>query len=423
MHWVFVNHRYFPFRGGSERHVQVLAEDLVRHGHSVTVVTSDAFDLEAFWDRRKRRVRRPAVETVNGVTVRRVPVQYGWNTPLTFQGGRRLMGEASRVLGWDAPYGRVARHFPRVAGLGEAMLASGRPDVVFAANLGLEGLPLVAADVARRCGAAFVLMPLMHLGVAGDAVAKRYVGMPHQRRLLREADLIFAMTDREAEFAVLIGAPADKTATVGVGIFPEEVSGGNGERFRRANRLEGFVVGSLGALAPDKGSPDLVSAVARARDDGVPVSLVAAGPELGAFSAWWRSQPQEVRSGTRLLGVISDAERRDMLAGIDALALPSRTESFGIVFLEAWANGLPVIAADAGAVPELVRDGVNGLIVPFGTPARIAEALRELQQDPALRARLGAAGRRRLHDEYTWPSVLERMYDAYARVLGLSVAG
>jgi glycosyltransferase involved in cell wall biosynthesis len=229
------------------------------------------------------------------------------------------------------------------------------------------------------------------------------------------------MTTREAEFAVSLGAPAAAVATVGVGIYPDEVTGGNGDGFRNAHQLDGFVVGSLGALAPDKGSIDLVRGVTLARESGAPVRLVAAGPELGGFSAWWRSQPSAMRQGVKLLGVISEPEKRDLLAGIDALALPSRTESFGIVYLEAWANLRPVVAAEAGAVPELVHDGVNGLLVPFGAPGRIAEAFRLLQQNPALGARMGEAGNRLLHAKYTWPLVLQRMYDAYDRVLGIAL--
>lgn len=422
MHWVFVNHRYHPFRGGSEQYVQVLAEDMARRGQRVTVVTSNAFDLEAFWDQRKRHVRAPTVERINGVTVRRVPIEYGWNGPLVFQGSRRLMGEASRVVDWEWPFRQVARRLPRLPALPDALVADGRPDIVFAANLGLESLPQAAVDVSRKVGAAFVLMPLLHLGVEGDPIPKRYVSMPHQRRLLREADLIFAMTEREAAFITSLGVSAKRIATVGVGVDQLAVGGGNRERFREQHGLDGFVVGAIGALAPDKGTLDLVRAAMLARAAGDDLRLVLAGPELGAFSSWWRTVPARQRRGIQVLGVISDAEKRDMLAAIDVLALPSRTESFGIVFLEAWANRLPVIAADAGAVPEIVQDGVNGLLTPFGAPECIAEALHVLKADPAQRARMGQAGEQLLEAKYTWPSVLARMAHAYERVLGIRLA-
>jgi glycosyltransferase involved in cell wall biosynthesis len=423
MRWVFINHRYAPFLGGSERHVQVLAEHLAQRGNEVSVVTTNAFDLEFFWDRAARRVRRPAVEQINGVTVRRVQIAHGWNQPLTFQGGRRAMGEASRVLSWERPFREISLRFPRLPGLSDCLLEGGVPDVIFATNLGLEGLALHAYDVARANDAAFVLMPLLHLGVEGDPIPRRYVSMPQQRRLLRNADLIFAMTDMEAEFIASLGVSKERIAVVGVGICPGEVTGGDRERFRRKHQLHGFVAGSLGALAPDKGTLDLVRAVGRARLTDEAITLVAAGPALSSFSGWWEGLPAVEREGVRLLGVISQADKRDMLAAIDVLALPSRTESFGIVYLEAWANRKPVIAAMAGAVPELVRPRENGLLVEFGKPDAIAAALLALKLQPHEAVRLGEAGERLMREQYTWPHVLARMDSAYERVLGIDVAG
>jgi len=423
MRWVFVNHRYAPFLGGSEQHVQVLAEHLARRGHEVGVVTSNAFDLEYFWDGSTRRVRRPEVEQVNEVTVRRVPVAHGWNRPLTFQGGRRGMGEASRWLSWEWPFREVSRRFPRLPDLEAAMLADGTPDIVFATNLGLEGLALRAHDVAREHGAAFALMPLLHLGAKDDPVPRRYVSMPHQRRLLRDADLVFAMTEMEAEFISGLGVSQSRIAVVGVGVFPDKLVGGDGARFRRDHQLEGFVVGALGALAPEKGTLDLVRAVGYARARRVAMSLVAAGPELSTFSREIARLPAEVCEGIHLLGVITQAQKRDMLAAIDVLALPSRSESFGIVFLEAWANKKPVIGANAGAVPELVRTGENGLLVAFGRPEALGEALMRLKRNPPEAVTLGEAGERLMREKYTWPRVLARMDEAYERVLGIDVTG
>jgi glycosyltransferase involved in cell wall biosynthesis len=82
--------------------------------------------------------------------------------------------------------------------------------------------------------------------------------------------------------------------------------------------------------------------------------------------------------------------------------MPSRTDSFGIVFLEAWANGLPVVAAAAGGVPEVVRDGETGLLVPFGDLDRLSRALATLLSDPVLARSLGAAGRAMVESGYTW---------------------
>jgi glycosyltransferase involved in cell wall biosynthesis len=112
-----------------------------------------------------------------------------------------------------------------------------------------------------------------------------------------------------------------------------------------------------------------------------------------------------------------------MLAAIDIFALPSRTESFGIVFLEAWANGKPVVGADAGAVPELVQHEVNGLLAPFGDVDGLARAIERLTLDHVLRAALGGRGRQMAGDRYTWTHVVARVERAYELAVGHPLSG
>jgi glycosyltransferase involved in cell wall biosynthesis len=125
-----------------------------------------------------------------------------------------------------------------------------------------------------------------------------------------------------------------------------------------------------------------------------------------------------MRHGIHVLGVIDPEDKRDMLAAMDILALPSSTESFGIFYLEGWANLKPVIAADARAVRELVRDGENGLVVPFGASPRVAQAILDLLRDTSLARSLARAGYDLAMSTYTWPRVLERVKHAYSIAMG-----
>jgi alpha-maltose-1-phosphate synthase len=96
-------------------------------------------------------------------------------------------------------------------------------------------------------------------------------------------------------------------------------------------------------------------------------------------------------------------------------AMPSRAETWGDVFLEAMAYGLPCIAADGDAMPEIVQHGVTGLLAPPGDVAALAGALATLLADDALRRRMGAAGRRRVEAEFTWGHVSDRIVPLLAR--------
>jgi glycosyltransferase involved in cell wall biosynthesis len=118
-----------------------------------------------------------------------------------------------------------------------------------------------------------------------------------------------------------------------------------------------------------------------------------------------------------LLGVISPDEKRDLLAAADIVALPSRTESFGIVFLEAWASRKPVIGACAGAVPDLVRDGETGLLTPFGNVDALAVAIGRLLADDELARSLAERGHSLAVGRYSWAAV----YDRYRRAFEIAV--
>lgn len=95
--------------------------------------------------------------------------------------------------------------------------------------------------------------------------------------------------------------------------------------------------------------------------------------------------------------------------------LPSRHEPFGIVNLEAMAAGKAVLATRVGGVPEVVVDGETGILVPPGDPEALAEGIRRLAGDPALRERLGAAGRERAR-LFSWDVVTEQYLEVYRKV-------
>jgi glycogen synthase len=421
MRFIHINHRYFPFVGGSERYMQEVSEACVRCGHHVNVVATDAFDLEYLWDRRRSKIDAPAKEMINGVTVNRVAIRHWRANPFVFQASRRLMGEISRVPCPAWPFREISKRLPALPDLSRVLRDCGPHDIVHAANLGLEGPGLHGLDAARASHSPFIFTPFIHLGRRGDDVARRYVTMPHQRELLRNADVVIVMTELEASFLESLGIERNRLFISGVGIDPDEVGGGQGSRFRDEFGIKGRLVGVASAVAFDKGSRDLVLAVSRLRSKGHSVELVLAGPRLKHFDEWFEDLDPDVRKGIHLPGFISALQKRDMLAALDVLAMPSRTESFGIAYLEGWVNRKPVIAADAGAVPEIVRHGENGLLVEFGDVEGLADRILEVLSNDQLAARLGQAGNELTLGRFTWPIVLDRVFEAYSQALGVTL--
>jgi glycosyltransferase involved in cell wall biosynthesis len=103
----------------------------------------------------------------------------------------------------------------------------------------------------------------------------------------------------------------------------------------------------------------------------------------------------------RFLGFVDDDAKWRLIAQADIVVIPSRFESFGLVAVEAMMFGKPVISTTAGGIPEVVEDGVTGILIPPGDALALAKAMRRLIDDADLRARMGAAGRERYLAKFT----------------------
>jgi glycosyltransferase involved in cell wall biosynthesis len=124
------------------------------------------------------------------------------------------------------------------------------------------------------------------------------------------------------------------------------------------------------------------------------------------------SLPEGHRVKVRRLGPVTGQLKQDMLAATDVFALPSRVDSFGIVYLEAWAYEVPVIGCDAGGVPDVIEDGEDGLLVEFGDEEALAGAVKTLLASPVRRQAVGQRGRAKVEAQYTWHQI-------YAKLLGV----
>jgi glycosyltransferase involved in cell wall biosynthesis len=178
------------------------------------------------------------------------------------------------------------------------------------------------------------------------------------------------------------------------------------------------VVLSVARQYPRKNTATLVRAFrsVRVAHPRARLRVVGDGPELP------RLRELAARSGVEeavdFLGRVEDpADLRREYRRADVFCLPSLQEGFGIVFLEAMASGLPVVAGDAAAVPEVVPHGEAGLLVAPRDEAALAAALERLLDDPGLREEMGEAGRRRARD-FGWDRVARR----FLRVAGPGAA-
>jgi glycosyltransferase involved in cell wall biosynthesis len=344
------------------------------------------------------------------VRIERFPIAHVPPNRFGFRALHRLRAELDRLPATTPLVRGLSAFTPPVPGLASALREGpGRFDVVHGMNLTIEGPLLAALSHAREADVPFLVSPLIHLGESERSVVRRYYTMRHQIELVRRADVVFAQTDTEVDYLVGRGIPRERLVVVGPGVDVAQAAGGDAEAGRRWLGVDGPIVCSLGAMAYDKGTFHVVEAMERLWADGSDATLVLAGERMEQLDRFLAGRRESTRQRTRVLGYVTDEQRRNLLAAASAMAMPSRTDSFGIAYMDAWLNGCPVIGAAAGGVPSVVEDGRSGLIVPFGDVPALANAIDRLLADRDLGERMAAAGAARVRQHHTWDHVYDRV--------------
>jgi glycosyltransferase involved in cell wall biosynthesis len=421
MHILHVVQLYRPVPSGAARYFVEIGERLAREGHRVTVLATDAFDLEHLWAAGRRSIAEPHDEH-NGVRVVRFPVRRLPGPPIVYPIIRRLMVESGRALPrrFAVPLlYRLAALTPRLPTLEHYLHTS--PDLtdidlVHTTNITLDFALIPVLRWARQRGIPHICTPFVHLGEPGNRQVLRYYSMPHQIDMLRRSAVVITQTELERAFLRRAGVPDQIMRTIGVGVTPAELEGGDGARFRREQQIEPDqpVVLTIGTAAHDKGTPHVVQAMQRLWARGQQAVWVQLGPLMAHFEQFYAALPASDRAHTRLLGFVPDTVRHDALAAASVFVLPSRTDSFGIVYLEAWCYRLPVIGALAGGVPDVIDHGVNGLLVPFGDVDALASAIERLLNERELARAFGVLGQRKVQRELTWEHKYRQVRQVYA---------
>jgi glycosyltransferase involved in cell wall biosynthesis len=192
------------------------------------------------------------------------------------------------------------------------------------------------------------------------------------------------------------------------------------ERFQPgAGRPDGepFTLLCVGRLAPAKGQRILIEAARRLVDEGRDLRLVMVGdgpdaPDLKATVAAYGLERQ-----VQFTGALNQNAVLEWYARADAFALPSFAEGVPVVLMEAMACGLPCVTTRITGIPELIEDGRDGLLVTPSDDEALAAALARLMDDPALRVRLGSAGRARVQADYHLGRNVDRLAALFQRRL------
>jgi glycosyltransferase involved in cell wall biosynthesis len=211
------------------------------------------------------------------------------------------------------------------------------------------------------------------------------IGLP----TLRSVERIVVPSGVDVPWLTHHGVSEAKIRVIPVPLSQEDYIAGDPSIGRRLAATDRFLL-YIGRLHREKGVADLLEAFSRLPNES---GLVFAGPDGGMLSSLRERAVSLGLSGrVRFLGIVSEEEKRGLLAASTCLALPSFHESQGLAIFEAWAQRRPVVATRVGALVESVSDGVDGLLVPYGNPSALAIALTRLWNNEEEAQAMGERG-------------------------------
>jgi len=235
------------------------------------------------------------------------------------------------------------------------------------------------------------------------------------RQVIDDADAVFCLGSAEVE-AVKAKYPGVRAEILPNGVDPEAAVAADGLSWRRENGIpvDEPLALVVGRIDPQKGQLTAVQSLAKLAKG----RLVLIG---GITNDAYHKELQEavgslgLQDRVTIIAGYPRGDRRlwDAYAAADVVVLPSRHEPFGIVVLEAWAAGKPVVASAVGGLRDLIDDGVDGLLIPPGDPEALASSLNRLFHSQPDRLNIGGQGLRKMREKYTWDAITERLVGIY----------
>ena len=232
-------------------------------------------------------------------------------------------------------------------------------------------------------------------------------------------DHVVANCESVRQRVLAVGVPPARVTLVHEGIALEPWQGALDDRGPARERLaiepDRIVLSCAASLRPRKGQHILLEAFANLVPDWPTLQLWLAGEGTEAESLRRQAERLGVASAVRIPGAVKPV--RDLYAASDVFCMPSFHEGLSNACLEASAAGLPLCVSAVGGLPEIVRDGETGHVVPPGAVPELTSALASLVGDPAARAAYGAAGAERTARLFTSQRMAEGMEELFQRLL------
>jgi len=375
--------------GGIKNHTYHQAKEMLKHGHTVEVCTSNAYS-------RTENHGRIGTDSIDGIKVKYFKRLF---PSLKYLNTMYLMPALipylrKNINKFDVVHLHDFRTFPNI----------------------------VAYCYARRHGIPYVLSAhgTVPRGSFLKVVKKWIFDMVLGYKMLKNASRLIALSELEVKEYQNAGVPKDKITIIPNGVDPEEISGSlKPGYFKRKYKInETFLISFVGRIHKMKSLDFLAKSFAEILKEEPSSRLVIAGGDHGYLN--------ELQRILRRLGIVDKVLFPGYLSGpkkwalywdSDIFVLPSKQESFGIVVPEAAFCETPIVLSDGCAIANQVQENGFGIVVPFGNVKKLSSAMLRILSDDQVRKEMGKDGKRFVLENWTWELSAKILLDVYSEVL------
>ncbi len=418
--------RYFPSISGAELYLQRMAEIFTdKTLYKVDIYTSNAIDFKALRSSKGRVINKSDrfYDEVNQLKINRFSIEYNHPVPDYIRNLRQIRSFRSLNIP-EASLKKILKNGPYLPTLIDFLI--NRPpdyDLIHTTYYPYFNL-VIALILGEEYGIPSICTPFFHFSNPRYADKDLFV-------ILRKFDVLIACTYTEKRILEdMAGIDNEKIKVIPMGVdysiyhdFGSVKSYSFKKKFFKPHQKDYKMVLFCGYKNYEKGAISLLKSIPFILEEKEEVYFVFIGPSTKVFDI----ELSKIRKNTRArilnltphnLKGYFDKKKISAFFEADVVAMPSRSDAFGIVFLEAWASGTPVVGANIGATPEVIQNKVDGLLVEFDDPIDIAHKILRLLQNNKLNKLLGENGRRKVESRFTWHKVAQKTHELYQKLIG-----
>ena len=348
--------------------------DFLSKKHEVTVYTSNAIKLDSFWN--------------NGME----PIDNSSNK--NYQIKRYSIIQPSKISEdlYEFPFS-IGSPGPFCPDMWHDLLnLEEKPDLIIATAFPYNHI-IPAIISAKKYEIPIIVIPHLHV----EFPELYLTGL--RITLLHESDLIVVNTETEKNILLKYAVTENKIHVIPPAITIQHNTESSNLREKLNISKSSLIVLFAGTKSSAKGTIYLIEAMKKLWNNSSEFDLVLIGQSMNDYKEYLEKQDKRYLVHIHDLGLVSDKDKWNAFLSCDIFALPSKSESFGISYLEAWLNKKPVIGCNIDAIKDLIDDNINGMLVEFGNTDELFLTLENLK-DSKLRDSLGENGFKKLLKKY-----------------------